>query len=33
MPASRDFVRTLVPPVHHELVFAENARVLFGLTG
>ena len=31
MPAYRDFVRAAVPDEFHELVFADNARVLFGL--
>jgi uncharacterized protein len=31
MTAYRDFVATLVPAVHHDLVFTENARGLFGL--
>jgi predicted TIM-barrel fold metal-dependent hydrolase len=30
MPAYRDFVRTLIPTVFHDQVFAENARLLFG---
>jgi predicted TIM-barrel fold metal-dependent hydrolase len=33
MPAYRDFVRSLIPPVHHDLVFVESARILFNLTG
>ncbi len=32
MSAYRDFVSTLIPEVHHDLVFIENARVLFGLS-
>jgi predicted TIM-barrel fold metal-dependent hydrolase len=32
MTAYRDFVGTLIPPVYHELVFQDNARVLFGLS-
>jgi predicted TIM-barrel fold metal-dependent hydrolase len=32
MAAYRDFVRSLIPPVYHDLVFADNARILFGLS-
>jgi hypothetical protein len=31
MPVYRDFVRSLIPPVYHDQVFAENARLLFGV--
>jgi uncharacterized protein len=29
MTAYRDFIRSAIPEVHHEQVFADNARVLF----
>ncbi len=29
MPEYRDFIRTVVPEVHHQQVFEENARALF----
>ena len=32
MPAYRDFVRDAVPPELHDMVFGENAKVLFRLT-
>jgi hypothetical protein len=32
MTAYREFVATLVPALHHDLVFTENGRVLFGFT-
>ena len=32
MPAYRDYVRSLIPAVYHDLVFTENARTLFGLS-
>ncbi|HUR55921.1 MAG TPA: amidohydrolase family protein [Gemmataceae bacterium] len=32
MPAYRDFVRDAVPPHLHDMVFEENAKVLFRLT-
>lgn len=31
MPAYRDFVRSIIPEVHHQQVFADNARTLFRL--
>jgi predicted TIM-barrel fold metal-dependent hydrolase len=32
MAAYRDFVRSLIPAIYHDLVFADNARTLFGLS-
>jgi predicted TIM-barrel fold metal-dependent hydrolase len=29
MTAYRDFIRSAIPELHHEQVFADNARVLF----
>jgi len=31
MPAYRDFIRSAIPPMHHPLVFEDNARTLFRL--
>jgi uncharacterized protein len=31
MAAYRDFIRSVIPAVNHEQVFAENARALFGI--
>lgn len=31
MAAYRDFIAAIVPEVHHDMVFADNARILFGL--